>query len=198
MTRSFGRSRRCIADHVILVLLVRNLLQTRQQIIGVDDHESARPTRQLIQDLLICRCARRKRRNDEPRLVHRVVVVIRVVIASGVATATPAATRTARSAGASASALPASSAGSPGTACAASTTRPASATASSSTATYATTTAATRATTAPSTTNSSASSTAAPLHAHQVNATPVVRVEILKVQSSCLQMRRMVHHRILQ
>src|SRR5215469_11754052 len=97
MTRSFGRSRRCIADHVILVLLVRNLLQTRQQIIGVDDHESARPTRQLIQDLLICRCARRKRRNDEPRLVHRVVVVIRVVIASGVATATRPASATASS-----------------------------------------------------------------------------------------------------
>src|ERR1017187_5889524 len=70
MAGSFGRNRGRVTEAVILHLLVGDFSQTTCEIVGVDDHKSARACGQFVHNLLVGAGAGRKSRHDNPRLRH--------------------------------------------------------------------------------------------------------------------------------
>src|SRR6266481_4744969 len=163
---AFRRVRRHVSQNVKFILLPTDALQAAEQIVGIEDRESACSFREGSKNLLIRRSRSWKLRHDRSRPVKRRVVVIGTGIeapaagasASSAAGPTPGATtRSARAARTAASAPTTSSSGA---APSSSSTTPA---ASASTPGTATTcpTASAPATASPATTRSATSGTAA-------------------------------------
>src|SRR5713226_10526476 len=66
---SFRRVARHVTQDVELVLLSPDALESAEQVVGVENGETARSFRQSSQDLLVGRSRRWKWRHDGPRLV---------------------------------------------------------------------------------------------------------------------------------
>src|SRR6202521_4838881 len=71
----------------MLVLIFRDSIQSAQQVIGVDDDESAGPVGELVENLLVVAGARRELRNDGAGLRVGIVQIRVGAIASGPAPA---------------------------------------------------------------------------------------------------------------
>src|ERR1700680_3122933 len=67
----------------MLVLIFRDSIQSAQQVIGVDDDESAGPVGELVENLLVVAGARRELRNDGAGLRGGIVQIRVGAIASG-------------------------------------------------------------------------------------------------------------------
>src|ERR1700719_1629779 len=173
MATPFRRIARHVPQDVELVLLSPDAFESTQQVVGVENRESARSFRQRSQDLLVGRSRRWEWRHDSPRLV--VGQIVKIIGASIVPAATtgPASRATASGAAFTATSGTTTSARAAftTTSCAASA-RTTAATATSACSTPNCTTPATAAATTPasSATGSSAAATARPLrirHGHR-------------------------------
>ena len=76
MATALGRFRGRETDDVVLVLLAGNLLHAAQQIVGVDDDETARTSRQQVQGILIGVNAARDHGDNAPRVAQGIVAVV--------------------------------------------------------------------------------------------------------------------------